>query len=89
MLMRRFASPLVAMMLVLGLVLAPRQAAAIDDRWWFLDPPSESGEPDGPPPGIDVLSVMHLNFNGMIINFRVVPSNVLRFVSSQRKAHSR
>ena len=48
--MRCFATLLVAMTLVLGLI-APRPAAAIDDRWAFLEPPpTENGEPDGPGP---------------------------------------
>lgn len=55
---RRFVSVLLAMILALGLVSTPRQAAAIDDRWWFLyePPPSDAGDPDGPPPVQEILA---------------------------------
>ncbi|MBI1795773.1 MAG: hypothetical protein HY076_03630 [Candidatus Eisenbacteria bacterium] len=55
-LMRRFAGLLVAMMLLVGVVALPRQAAAIDDGNPWI-PPIEFGDPDGAGPGNVVRSL--------------------------------
>lgn len=46
---RKVVSVLLATILAVGLVAVPRQASAIDDNWWFLDPPPQNaGDPDTP-----------------------------------------
>jgi hypothetical protein len=81
-LMRWFATLLVAMTLVVGLVAAPRPAAAIDDRYpWLQPPPEEAGEPDGPGPGsVEILRSMFI-FN---LLFRI--NSDLASLSVQRAA---
>jgi hypothetical protein len=82
---RRFVSVLLAMILAAGLVALPRQAAAIDDNWWFLDPPTENaGDPDGAGPGnIRHMQVLASSLTVTVLS-RISPSLAAQWIRTER-----